>query len=74
MEIRAIRHGRWKLIEWYESGDRELYDLDADPSETKNLAKERADVADRLRAKLSAWRREVGAKMPTANPKFRLGS
>lgn len=67
----AVRDGRWKLIEWYESGDIELYDLEADPSETKNLATARAEVADRLRASLDQWRREVGAKMPTANPRFR---
>jgi arylsulfatase A-like enzyme len=67
----AVRDGRWKLIEWYESGDIELYDLEVDPSETKNLATERADVAEKLLTSLNEWRRDVGGKMPKANPRFR---
>jgi arylsulfatase A-like enzyme len=68
----AVRVGRWKLIEWYE-GFTELYDLEADPSESKNVAKENADIVARLQASLSKWRRDVGAKMPTPNPKYRPG-
>jgi arylsulfatase A-like enzyme len=67
----AIREGRWKLIEWYEDGSVELYDLDADPSETNNIAEERKDIAKRLRAALADWRDEVGAKMPTPNPLYK---
>jgi arylsulfatase A-like enzyme len=66
----AVRDGRWKLIEWYE-GTNELYDLEADPSEAQDLANERADIVARLQGSLDQWRREVGAKMPTPNPRFR---
>jgi arylsulfatase A-like enzyme len=66
----AIREGKWKLIEWREDGALELYDLDADPGETHNLAKTHAKIAARLQELLEQWRREVGAKSPTPNPKY----
>ncbi len=65
----AIRQGRHKLLEFFEDGRLELYDLQADPGETKNLAEALPKVAAALRNKLAAWREEVGAGMPTANPK-----
>ena len=67
----AARSGDWKLIERYETGVLELYDLNADPSETRNLAARRPGKAEELRAKLSAWRESVNANMPAANPRFR---
>lgn len=64
----AVRDGDWKLIERYEDGSLELYNLASDISEKTNLAaKEPARAAD-LRAKLDAWRADVGAKMPTLKP------
>jgi arylsulfatase A-like enzyme len=68
----AVHDGRWKLIQWYE-GHTELYDLAADPGETNNLAKEHPDVVNRLRARLNTWRRNVGAKMPSENPRYQPG-
>jgi arylsulfatase A-like enzyme len=66
----AIREGDWKLIEHYEDGRCELFNLVRDPGETTDLsAKEAARVAD-LRGKLEKWRREVGAQENTANPTF----
>jgi arylsulfatase A-like enzyme len=66
----AIRIGDWKLIEHYENGACELYQLADDPGESADLAaKEPARVAD-LRGKLEAWRRSVGAQENTANPDF----
>jgi len=66
----AIREGNWKLIEHYENGACELYDLARDLGENTDLAaREPARVAD-LRGKLEKWRRDVGAQENTANPKF----
>jgi arylsulfatase A-like enzyme len=65
-----VREGKWKLIEWREDGGLELYDLDADPSETHNLAQDRPEIAKPLHEKLARWRKEVGAKEPAVNTKF----
>jgi len=61
----AVRDGAWKLIEWYEDGTRELYNLRDDPGEKQNLAAAHPDKVTELTARLAAWRQEVGALMPT---------
>lgn len=67
----VIRNGDWKLIQYFEDGSLELYDLKNDPSEKNNLAKEKADVATGLLKKLKAWQTEVKAPIPTEkNPKY----
>src|SRR5262249_52377448 len=60
----AVRAGDYKLIEFYENGRRELYDVQKDPAESRNLIESNPDVAKELAAKLEAWRKDVGAKMP----------
>ena len=66
----VVREGDWKLIEQYEDGSLELFNLAKDPSETTDLsAAEPARVAA-LRGKLEAWRRNVGAETLKANPNF----
>ena len=62
----VVRDGRWKLIEWFEDGAVELYDLDADPGEAVNLAASNSEVRDRLHARLRGWRAGIGAPMPVA--------
>ena len=66
----AVREGKWKLIEWREDDSLELFDLEADPRETHNLAKSQPDVVERLRGMLTKWRKDVGAKPPVRNPKY----
>ena len=61
----AVRDGDWKLIEWYEGAPAELYNLRDDPGERTDLAASRPEVAADLARKLDAWRRDVGARMPT---------
>ncbi|MDQ8191943.1 sulfatase [Roseibacillus persicicus] len=65
----AIREGDWKLIEFFEDGALELFDLANDPSESKNLAEEKPDLAQRLLKKMQDWRKSVDAQMMTPNPK-----
>ncbi|MCX6907503.1 MAG: sulfatase-like hydrolase/transferase, partial [Verrucomicrobia bacterium] len=55
----AIRDGRWKLLVNADGSRAELYDLDADPKETKNLAEARPDIARRLTERVLAWRRSL---------------
>jgi arylsulfatase A-like enzyme len=66
----AVRAGDYKLIEFYENGRRELYDLKKDVSESQNLVADKPEVAKELAANLDAWRQDVGAKMMTPNPDF----
>jgi arylsulfatase A-like enzyme len=66
----AVRDGDWKLIEWFEDGSLELFNLRDDPGERKNLATENAEKLRELRAKLVAWRADTHAVMPTPNPDF----
>jgi len=64
----AIRHGDMKLIEFFEDGELELYDLKEDPNETRNLAKDQPERAAALLKELKVWRKSVDAQMPTPNP------
>jgi len=66
----TIRDGDWKLIEWHEEGALELYNIPQDIGEKNNLAAAQPDKVKELHAKLIAWRKEVGALMPTPNPNF----
>jgi hypothetical protein len=65
-----IRKGPWKLIETFDPEGIELYHLDDDLSETKNIAAERTDVVDELRRELAEWRKDVGAEMMKPNPDY----
>ena len=67
----AIRSGDMKLIEWFEDGRVELYDLAADLGEAHDLSSERPEEAQRLRAKLAAWRKAVDAQLPSPNPDYK---
>jgi arylsulfatase A-like enzyme len=51
----AIREGNWKLLCEYDGSDAELFDLAADPSETKNVASDHAEIVERLTRQLVAW-------------------
>jgi arylsulfatase A-like enzyme len=66
----VAREGEWKLIEHYEDGSLELFNLAEDPSETTDLAAAEPARVATLRGKLEAWRRSVGAEPTKANPNF----
>lgn len=66
----VAREGEWKLIEQYEDGSLELYNLAKDPSEATDLAAAEPARVAALRGKLEAWRRSVGAEPIKANANF----
>ena len=62
----AIRKGKWKLIQFFDNNQIELYDLSQDIGETKNLAIIQKEIAKELLQKLTAWRRTKNALIPAA--------
>ena len=64
----ALVSGTEKIVEHFEDGMIELFDLASDPGERRNLAGDRPARAAELAARLAAWRRQVGAALPTPNP------
>ena len=61
--IRTVRTRRWKL-NWYDRGNKELYDLATDPYETRNRAgdAELKAVQGDLEKRLNAWRAPLLAR------------
>jgi arylsulfatase A-like enzyme len=66
----AIRHGDWKLVEWFEDDRVELYNLAQDIGEKTDLAAKEPERVNQLRAELHAWQIEVAAKPPAPNPGY----
>jgi len=66
----VVREGDWKLVEQYEDGSLELYNLAKDPGEATDVAAAEPARVAALRGKLEAWRRSVGAQPTQANPDF----
>lgn len=67
----AVRAGRWKLIEWFEDGRVELFDLSTDLAEANDVSRAHPEITVNLIGQLQAWRQEVGARLPTPNPGYR---
>lgn len=66
----AIRQGDHKLLEFFEDGHIELYNLADDPAEKTDLARRMPSKAKALHEKLIQWRESVDAKMPPPNPDY----
>jgi arylsulfatase A-like enzyme len=64
--VGAIHAGDFKLLEFFETGRVELYDLRKDIGEKQDLAGKMPREARELQARLAAWRQEIGAAMPVA--------
>jgi arylsulfatase A-like enzyme len=63
----TIRDGDWKLIEFFETGRLELYNLKNDIGERRDLAASQPEKLKDLHAQLLAWRKATNAPMPTKN-------
>ena len=67
----AIRQGRYKLLEFFEDGRTELYDLVADPGERRDLIDSLPSVAADLLRLLHTWQDTTGAPVPRErNPAY----
>ncbi len=64
----AVRVGDYKLIEFFETGKVELYNLVNDPGERHDLVETMPEKTVELRDLLHAWQQETGARFPTPNP------
>ncbi len=66
----AMRSEDWMLVEYYDTGTVELYDLARDISERRNLAAQHPDRVAQMRAALAVWRKQVNAQTNRPNPDF----
>jgi arylsulfatase A-like enzyme len=67
----AVRRGQDKLIEFYEDGRLELYNLQEDLGEKNDLAGRNPAKAQELQRLLADWRKAVEAQMPSPQPDTR---
>ena len=57
---RAVRQGDWKLL--LDGGSVMLFNVRSDPGERNDLAKERGEIARRLRPLILAWEKDVDSE------------
>lgn len=66
----AVRKNDWKLIYFYETGVKELYNLKDDVSELNNLNEKYPGITNSLYNKLVKWKSSVRAQDPVPNPDY----
>lgn len=67
----AVRLGDWKLIQYFENNDLELYNLKEDIGEKNNLIETKPEKLQELLKILENWRKETDAPVPTEiNPEY----
>jgi arylsulfatase A-like enzyme len=71
--MRSVRDDRWKLIRYPHINRSQLFDLENDPHELKDLAgsAEGKERITRLMAEMSAWQKKIGDTQPltSENPR-----
>jgi hypothetical protein len=66
-----MRDGQWKFIEYYDTAAAELYNLEKDPSETRDLASEFPRRAQAMARQFHAWRKSMDAQTNAPNPSLK---
>lgn len=61
----SIRSGQWKLVYYYATGKRELFNVPADISEKHDVAADNPKVVKKLSKRLANYLRSVDAQRPT---------
>ena len=60
-----------RLVEFFEDGRTELYALERDPGESRDLSSGNPGKAAELLERMRSWRRSTGAPVPTErNPEY----
>ena len=67
----AVRFGDYKLLEYFENGTVQLFNLREDIGEMNDLSGQMPEKVKELRDLLSKWRSGIDAKMMTENPEYR---
>ena len=67
----AVRYKDYKLIEYFEDGNLELYNLRNDESESINLVDKQPEMTQKLYSMMLNWRQEVGAQSMPVNPSYK---
>ena len=70
----AVREGAWKLIEYFEDGRAELYNLSDDPGEQHDLAARFPDRVSQLRQRLETWRQVSRRRRTDPQPRFQAAA
>lgn len=66
----AIRYNNYKLIHNSETNSLELYNLEKDIAETKNLRYDNEVLTQNLFSKLKQWKLSNQLQQPTSNPRY----
>jgi len=61
----TIRSGDWKLIYYYQTGEKELFNVRDDMGEKQNLAAQHPAIVKKLSKDLGRYLRKVKAQRPT---------
>lgn len=51
----AVRSGKWKLVQMFEFGAVQLFDLEKDPTESKNVAAENKELVAKMSKEFGVW-------------------
>ena len=66
----SLRSGDWKLIEFFDDGRLELYNLREDLEEQHNRAGTEPELTRKLHHQLVRWRTDIEALVPKVNPNY----
>ena len=61
----------WKLHYWWETGQVQLFELDLDLGESKDLATKQPERASNLKSRLTNYLATIKAQLPVPNPDFK---
>ncbi|AWG23301.1 hypothetical protein FFWV33_18090 [Flavobacterium faecale] len=65
----AVRSGKWKLVQMMDVGPPMLYDLDTDPTESKDVIKQHPEIEKSFKTEFAKWFKDM--KTPIAwDPKY----